>query len=68
MQPPAKDKIAKVFVFCEQQLAIVLCAPNDLNIGIRWADLGHVDDLMSGAAQPSDQSGVHAFVNEPAHG
>lgn len=63
-----KDKIAEIFVFGQQQPAILMRTCQHDGIACRRRDLGHIDDIVPSRAQSRDQGCVHAFINKPAHG
>lgn len=65
---PAKHQIAEIFVFRQKQPLLMLRACHDLGVGRRGCYFCHVDDIMPTTAQPPHQGGIHALVDEPAHG
>jgi hypothetical protein len=63
-----KDEIAEILIFGQQQTALLLGMLHHVDVGCRRRDLGHVDDVVAGAAKVRDETGVDALIGKPAHG
>jgi hypothetical protein len=67
LRPPAENKFAEIFIFGEQQSAVIVRAPYYFSIGSARCHLCDVEYIMACAAEPADQARIDAFICEPAH-
>jgi hypothetical protein len=63
----AKDQVAKILVFGQEQPVFASGKIEYLRIGRMRRDIRDVDDVVLGLPQQCNQSCVHALVNQPAH-
>jgi len=64
----AKDEIAEILVFRQEEAPFDLRAHHDQRIARSGRNFRHVNNIMSGGAQMRNQAGVHTFIGKPAHG
>jgi hypothetical protein len=57
-QMEAEHEFSKIFVLCEQQPVFVIRSPQDLRVCHSRGEFRHVDDVVSGAAEPTHELGV----------
>jgi hypothetical protein len=63
----AKDKLAKILVFRQQQPAVAPRLWQHFCVGRSGCGLRHLQCVMPGAAKPADERRINALVDEPAH-